>query len=143
MANGAMSKTVIFDTNVLLDLFVFNDVKAIHLKAALLDQKLIGYANSQTLDEFTDVISRPVFGLDDAVQSAILSQWQGLARIVEGPPLSTAPWLCQDPDDQVFLDLAHSLKPCILFSKDLELLKMASRAAKEDILITADYTAWT
>ena len=46
-------------------------------------------------------------------------------------------------DDQVFLDLAHSLKPCILFSKDLELLKMASRAAKEDILITADYTAWT
>jgi len=138
-----MSKTVIFDTNVLLDLFVFNDVKAIHLKAALLDQKIIGYANQQTLDEFAEVISRPVFGLDDAVQSAILSQWQGLARIVEGPPLSTAPWLCQDPDDQVFLDLAHSLKPCILFSKDLELLKMASRAAKEDILITADYTAWT
>jgi putative PIN family toxin of toxin-antitoxin system len=143
MANGAMSKTVIFDTNVLLDLFVFNDVKAIHLKAALLDQKLIGYANSQTLDEFADVISRPVFGLDDAVQSAILSQWQGLVRVVEVPRLSTAPWLCQDPDDQVFVDLAYHLKPCILFSKDLELLKMASRAAKEDILITADYTTWT
>ena len=138
-----MSKTVIFDTNVLLDLFVFNDVKAIHLKAALLDQKIIGYANQQTLDEFAEVISRPVFGLDDAVQSAILSQWQGLARIVEDSQLSRAPWLCLDPDDQVFIDLAHSLKPCILFSKDLELLKMASRAAKEDILITADYTAWT
>jgi len=138
-----MSKTVIFDTNVLLDLFVFNDVKAIHLKAALLDQKLIGYANSQTLDEFAEVISRPVFALDDAVQSAILSQWQGLVRVVEVPRLSTAPWLCQDPDDQVFVDLAYHLKPCILFSKDLELLKMASRAAKEDILITADYTAWT
>ena len=138
-----MSKTVIFDTNVLLDLFVFNDVKEIHLKAALLDQKLIGYANQQTLDEFADVISRPVFGLDDAVQSAILSQWQGLVRVVEVPRLSTAPWLCQDPDDQVFVDLAYHLKPCILFSKDLELLKMASRAAKEDILITADYTAWT
>jgi len=138
-----MSKTVIFDTNVLLDLFVFNDVKAIHLKAALLDQKIIGYANQQTLDEFAEVISRPVFGLDDAVQSAILSQWQGLVRVVEVPRLSTAPWLCQDPDDQVFVDLAYHLKPCILFSKDLELLKMASRAAKEDILITADYTAWT
>jgi len=138
-----MSKTVIFDTNVLLDLFVFNDVKAIHLKAALLDQKIIGYANQQTLDEFADVISRPVFGLDDAVQSAILSQWQGLVRVVEVPRLSAAPWLCQDPDDQVFVDLAYHLKPCILFSKDLELLKMASRAAKEDILITADYTAWT
>ena len=77
-----MSKTVIFDTNVLLDLFVFNDVKAIHLKAALLDQKLIGFANSQTLDEFAEVISRPLFALDDVTQSAILTQWQGLAQIV-------------------------------------------------------------
>jgi len=138
-----MSKSVIFDTNVLLDLFVFHDVKALHLKAALLDKKMTSYANQQTLDEFADVITRPLFALDDAVQSAILSQWQGLVRVVEVPRLSTAPWLCQDPDDQVFVDLAYHLKPCILFSKDLELLKMASRAAKEDILITADYTAWT
>jgi len=137
-----MSKTVILDTNVLLDLFVFNDVKAIHLKAALLDQKLIGFANSQTLDEFAEVISRPLFALDDVTQSAILTQWQGLAQIVENSQLSRAPWLCHDPDDQVFIDLAYHLKPSILFSKDLELLKMASRAAKEHILITADYTAW-
>ena len=143
MAFGAMSKPVIFDTNVLLDLFVFNDVKAIHLKAALLDQKIVGYANQQTLDEFSQVISRSVFALDDAVQSAILAQWQGLVQMLEDTQLSKAPWLCQDPDDQVFLDLAYSLKPCILFSKDLELLKIASRAAKEDILITADYTVRT
>jgi len=56
--------------------------------------------------------------------------------------IQKAPWLCQDPDDQVFLDLAYSLRPCILLSKDLELLKIAPRAAKEDILITSDYTVW-
>jgi len=137
-----MSKSVIFDTNVLLDLFVFHDVKALHLKAALLDKKVTSYANQQTLDEFADVITRPLFALDEVTQSSILTQWQGIALMMNDAQIQKAPWLCQDPDDQVFLDLAYSLRPCILLSKDLELLKIAPRAAKEDILITSDYTAW-
>ncbi|QWD92246.1 putative toxin-antitoxin system toxin component, PIN family [Polynucleobacter asymbioticus] len=137
-----MSKSVIFDTNVLLDLFVFHDVKALHLKAALLDKKVTSYANQQTLDEFADVIARPLFALDAATQSSILTQWQGIALMMNDAQIQKAPWLCQDPDDQVFLDLAYSLRPCILLSKDLELLKIAPRAAKEDILITSDYTVW-
>lgn len=137
-----MSKSVIFDTNVLLDLFVFHDVKALHLKAALLDKKVTSYANQQTLDEFADVIARPLFALHAATQSSILTQWQGIALMMNDAQIQKAPWLCQDPDDQVFLDLAYSLRPCILLSKDLELLKIAPRAAKEDILITSDYTAW-
>ena len=137
-----MSKSVIFDTNVLLDLFVFHDVKALHLKVALLDKKVTSYANQQTLDEFADVIARPLFALDAATQSSILTQWQGIALMMNDAQIQKAPWLCQDPDDQVFLDLAYSLRPCILLSKDLELLKIAPRAAKEDILITSDYTAW-
>jgi len=137
-----MSKSVIFDTNVLLDLFVFHDVKALHLKAALLDKKVTSYANQQTLDEFADVIARPLFALDEVTQSSILTQWQGIALMMNDAQIQKAPWLCQDPDDQVFLDLAYSLRPCILLSKDLELLKIAPRAAKEDILITSDYTVW-
>jgi len=70
----SMSKSVIFDTNVLLDLFVFHDVKALHLKAALLDKKVTSYSNQQTLDEFADVIARPLFALDAATQSSILAQ---------------------------------------------------------------------
>jgi len=137
-----MSKSVIFDTNVLLDLFVFHDVKALHLKAALLDKKVTSYANQQTLDELADVIARQLFTLDEVTQSSILTQWQGIALMMNDAQIQKAPWLCQDPDDQVFLDLAYSLRPCILLSKDLELLKIAPRAAKEDILITSDYTAW-
>jgi len=137
-----MSKSVIFDTNVLLDLFVFHDVKALHLKAALLDKKVTSYANQQTLDEFADVIARPLFALDAATQSSILTQWRGIAIMMNDAQIQKAPWLCQDPDDQVFLDLAYSLRPCILLSKDLELLKIAPRASKEDILITSDYTVW-
>ena len=133
-------QSVIFDTNVLLDLFVFNDFRAIHLKAALQSKKICTLATPKTLEEFADVISRPLFALDELTQADILRQWNLLATTIDDQSLSPAPWHCQDPDDQVFVDLAYSNKPCTLVSKDNQVLKLASRAAKEQVLITADYS---
>lgn len=133
--------TAIFDTNVLLDLFVFNDVRAIHLKQALIDGKIKALATPNTLEEFTDVIARPLFALNPDTQAKIQAQWQGLAKVILDDDLTKAPWLCQDPDDQVFLDLAYSNKPCVLFSKDNEVLRFDKKAAIDGVLITADYTA--
>ena len=132
-------KSVVFDTNVLLDLFVFNDFRALHLKQALLEQKIDALASPKTLEEFSDVISRPLFSLDTAEQEKILLQWSSLARVLSDQSLSPSPWRCQDLDDQVFLDLAFTVKPCILISKDHEVLKFAAQAAKDDVLISADY----
>lgn len=133
-------RVVIFDTNVLLDLFVFNDFRALHLKEALLARHISALATPKTLEEFADVISRPLFSLDQTAQEKIFMQWSSLAKMVGDEDLQKSPWQCQDPDDQVFLDLAYAHKPCTLMSKDNEVLKFASRAAKEQILITADYT---
>jgi putative PIN family toxin of toxin-antitoxin system len=132
-------KSVVLDTNVLLDLFVFNDFRALHLKQALLEQKIDALASPKTLEEFADVISRPLFSLEVADQEKILQQLSSLARVLSDQSLSPSPWRCQDPDDQVFLDLAFTVKPCILISKDHEVLKFAAQAAKEDVLISADY----
>lgn len=134
-------KVVVFDTNVLLDLFVFNDFRALHLKQALIDGKIDALATPSTLEEFADVISRPLFALDEAQQEKIRLQWRGLARILEDTSLVKAPWACQDPDDQVFLDLAYTAKPCNLVSKDNAVLRFAKQAAKEQVLITADYNS--
>ena len=131
--------TVIFDTNVLLDLFVFNDFRAIHLKQALLEKQIDALATPKTLEEFADVISRPLFSLEPAAQETILLQWRSLARILDEEKLLPSPWRCQDPDDQVFLDLAFTAKPCILISKDNEVLKFATKALKENVLITDNY----
>lgn len=133
-------KTVIFDTNVLLDIFVFNDFRAIHIRAALVDKQINALATPKTIEEFADVISRPLFSLDQSTQGQILNEWRKLATIIEDETLISAPWKCQDPDDQVFLDLAHTSKPCVLLSKDNELLKLAKKAAVESILISADYS---
>ncbi|MBU3615696.1 putative toxin-antitoxin system toxin component, PIN family [Polynucleobacter sp. JS-Polo-80-F4] len=135
-------KVVVFDTNVLLDLFVFNDFRALHLKQALIEGKLDALATPITLAEFADVIARPLFSLDEAQQKQIYLQWQNLARVMDEPSLSKAPWTCNDPDDQIFLDLAYTARPCALISKDNEVLRFANKAATEQVLITADYTVF-
>jgi putative PIN family toxin of toxin-antitoxin system len=134
-------KTVIFDTNVLLDIFVFNDFRAIHIMAALVNKQLKALATPKTIEEFADVISRPLFSLGQSTQEKILSEWRNLATIIRDETLDSAPWQCQDPEDQVFLNLAYTSKPCLLLSKDNELLKLAKKAALEDVVISADYNA--
>jgi putative PIN family toxin of toxin-antitoxin system len=132
-------KVLVFDTNVLLDLFVFNDFRAIHLKEALLAGNIDAIATPSTLSEFADVIARPLFSLEKSAQEKILLEWRSLVRVLDDQSVLSSPWTCQDPDDQIFLDLAYTARPCTLISKDNEVLKFAARAAKESILITADY----
>lgn len=132
-------KPVVFDTNVLLDIFVFNDFRAIHLKQALIEKGVDALATPKTIDEFADVMSRPLFSLDRIAQENILTQWRNLARILPDESLITAPWQCQDPDDQVFINLAFTAKPSILISKDNEILKLSNRALKEFVIITDHY----
>jgi putative PIN family toxin of toxin-antitoxin system len=134
-------KSIVFDTNVLLDLFVFNDFRALHLKQALLEHKIDALASLKTLEEFADVISRPLFSLGTAEQEKILLQWKSLSRLLDDQSLLHSPWRCQDSDDQIFLDLAFTAKPCTLISKDNEVLKFAARAVKEGVLISADYNS--
>lgn len=135
-------KPVVLDTNILLDIFVFNDERAVNLKQAIVDGSIPAIASQKTLFEFADVISRPLFKLDEVTQVAILDQWQSLAQQHDDSDLASAPWKCQDPDDQIFLDLAYHFRPSILISKDNAVLHIASRAAQEGILITSDYDAF-
>jgi putative PIN family toxin of toxin-antitoxin system len=135
-------KPVILDTNILLDIFVFNDERTVNLKQAILDGVFPAVASQKTFVELADVISRPLFKLDVVSQESILTQWHSIAQQHDDSNLAPAPWKCQDPDDQIFLDLAYQLRPTILISKDNALLYIASRAAQEDILITSDYNAF-
>ena len=137
----SLMKSVIFDTNVLLDIFVFHDFRAIHLKDALLNQTLDAHASEQTLEELTEVIARPLFSLSQGDQERIVLEWRSLAKMIKDEDIVKAPWECNDKDDQVFLDLAYTAKPCVILSKDNEVLRLASRAAKEGVVITADYKA--
>lgn len=135
-------KPLVLDTNILLDIFVFNDERAANLKQVIVNGSIPVIASQKTLLEFSDVISRPLFKLDSAAQASFLTQWWSIAKLHDDSNLSPAPWKCEDQDDQIFLDLAYQLRPSILISKDNALLRIASRAAQEGILITNDYNAF-
>jgi len=135
-------RPVILDTNILLDIFIFDDVRATDLKQAITTNNVNLIASQKTLEELSDVIARPLFKLDPPCQVAIVEQWQSLVQLYDDSELVPAPWKCQDADDQIFLDLAYQFRPAILISKDNALLQIAKRAAQEQILITNDYNAF-
>ena len=135
-------KPIILDTNILLDIFVFEDVRADRLRNAVLNRQIKTYSNQTSVEELRDVISRPLFALEEGRQAEIMGQWQSLSQSIEDLKLEAAPWKCQDPDDQIFLDLAFTVRPSILISKDNAVLKLATQALKEGVWITADYNAF-
>jgi len=135
-------KHIVLDTNILLDIFVFEDIRADRLRNAVLNRQIKTYSNKTSVEELRDVISRPLFTLEKGRQAEIMGQWQSLSQSIEDVKLEAAPWKCQDPDDQVFLDLAFTVRPSILISKDNAVLKLATQALKEGVWITADYNAF-
>jgi putative PIN family toxin of toxin-antitoxin system len=130
---------VVLDTNILLDILVFDDQRAHPLRGALTNKTIDAVATAQTIEEFQDVISRPQFDLSLEQQKEIDLQWQTWSRILDDVSIEVAPWKCKDRDDQVFINLAYSLRPAILISKDKLVLKIAKRAIKENVVITSDH----
>ena len=131
---------VILDTNILLDLFFFRDPATVHLSAQRRDQQVEVMASDALIREFSGVLKRASFSLSENQQREILQDWLQQTTVIEGPAIESAPWKCRDKTDQMFLDLAYSCRPATLISKDKQVLKLAKRAAKDQVRITSDLT---
>ena len=130
---------LVLDTNVILDLLVFKDpsTKPIRL---LLDAKLVDAVRSEaSMLELIDVIQRPSFKLSEEQQQAILKSWESSSRLLENTTIKPAPFTCRDQDDQVFLDMAYSLRPALLLSKDLCVLELRAIAKHHGVVISNQY----
>lgn len=138
--NGTMAG-IVLDTNVLLDFWVFEDARALPLRAALETGRLLAWRSGPCVDELSDVLSRPRFALTNERRCTILRLWDRLARPCES--VGAAPLTCTDPADQKFLDLAHSTRAGWLVTKDRALLKLARRARAGGLLIVEPAAAVT
>jgi len=132
-------QVTVIDTNVLLDLFVFEAPAAAPLRQALFRQTFQALASAQTLAELRDVIARDKFGLTLEQQHSILNRWQDISTLIDNSLIQRSPWRCKDKADQVFLDLAYTFRPSILLSKDLQVLKFQKRAAKDGVIIDTQW----
>lgn len=134
----SLTGPVVIDTNILLDIFVFQDPATAPLREALFSGALDAVRADITLSEFADVLSRDKFKLTVEQRNEVLAAWQSHSRALTDSEICTSPWKCKDRDDQIFLDLAYTLRPCYLLSKDLQVLKFRKRAAKE-LVVIADH----
>ncbi|MBU3724742.1 MAG: putative toxin-antitoxin system toxin component, PIN family [Burkholderiaceae bacterium] len=134
-----MRSVAVLDTNVLLDLYVFEDPRTVLLKQAIEINTLDCLTCDQAIVELTDVLAREKFRLCTQRQQEILLHWRAASRVVAATEILAAPWRCKDKADQIFLDLAWTHRPCALISKDLQVLRFAKRAFKEGVVISETF----
>jgi uncharacterized protein len=118
---------VVLDTNVVLDLLVFDDPVTRPLGEALAQGTLVAWADGETLLELERVLTLPIFNLDEARQRDVYTRYQRLVSMAPAAFPGSAPELprCRDRDDQKFLLLTARARADWLVSKDKRVLSMA------------------
>ena len=130
---------LVLDTNVILDLLLFKDPSTEPIRLLLSANQVDAVRSEASMLELVDVIQRPAFKLNREDQETILQAWQSNTRLLENTAIEAAPFTCRDPDDQVFLDMAYSLRPALLLSKDLRVLELRAIAKQHGVDISQDY----
>ncbi len=121
---------LVLDTNIVLDVLVFDDPAARPVRDGLQAATLQWIATQAMRDELQRVLAYPqivprlvYYGL---TADGVLSQFDRFARIVDAAPKADV--TCKDADDQKFIDLAVA-RGALLLSKDAAVLSMARRMA--------------
>lgn len=123
-----LAAPVVLDTNIVLDLLLFQDPATLPLRAALEAQRLQWIATTPMRDELARVLTYPyiVKSLAHHQRSAVevLVGFDAQAQITVVAPRASA--VCKDADDQKFIDLAV-VHQALLLSKDKAVLCMKKR----------------
>ncbi|ABF90658.1 PIN domain protein [Myxococcus xanthus DK 1622] len=131
---------VVLDTNVVLDLFVFDDPYTRPLAEALAARTLTAWTDADTLAELGYVLASRNFqpGLGAPHRTAAFERYRAqvhMAPSAESVPTPSLP-RCRDRDDQKFLSLAARAGAAWLVSKDKRVLSMADRAGLSFAILT-------
>jgi len=130
---AARAPRVVLDSNVWIDILVFDDPHTRPIRAALETGALEALIDARCLAELTYVLDYPQFAKREIDKAAALATLARLSQRVEPAPRDDARPLpkCKDRDDQKFLELAHAAGADWLVSKDRAVLKLARRIARD------------
>jgi putative PIN family toxin of toxin-antitoxin system len=133
---------VVLDTNIVLDLWLYQDPATPELQAALNAKSVQWLATQVMRDElervlaYTHIVKRLALGALTAED--ILREFDAHAVLHAIAP--KALFICKDGDDQKFIDLA-ALHKAQLISKDKAVLTMRNRMARLGVAVANRYPA--
>ncbi len=130
---------IVLDSNVLLDLWLFDDPAVRPLRAAIEAGHLRALRSAACDAEFAEVLARRRFKLDPSDCERLLARWSACSAPIA--VIAPAPVVCSDVDDQKFLDAAFSAQAHALLTRDKGLLQLARRAAAAGLTICAPTAA--
>ncbi len=160
-------RTLVLDTNVCLDLFVFRDPRWHALLSALRQSQVRAYTRADCRMEWMLVLAYTKLGLDADQQAAALAEFDQLIALLpvdaahdnsgslsdsnaHGDACSHAGShnqaslpLCRDPDDQKFIELAAQCGAGALVTKDKLVLKLARKMKKLALFRILSPEQWT
>lgn len=149
----AAPQPVVLDTNIVLDLFLFQDPRTEALRQHLFTHQWTWIATPHMRSELERVLtySHIAAKLEFYQLHAqdILNQFDHWATL-HAEPVTKAPYACKDTDDQVFIDLACAvagrcaepdatpdLPRVILLSKDKAVLSMRKRLLRLSVFVSS------
>ena len=126
----------VIDTNIVLDLWLFEDPATIPLRAALQSGAISHLATASMRDELERVLAYPHLvkrmAKSNIQAQDILNRFDEHLLAVE--PAAKALFTCKDPDDQKFIDLAVA-NAVPLLSKDKAILCMKKRLFQSGVVL--------
>ena len=129
-------QTLVIDTNIVLDMWVFDDPRSRPLNEALQSGGLRWLASAEMREELLRVLGYPHLVQRMVLRGVsapdVLAQFDRHAERVA--VAERAPYVCNDADDQKFIDLAVAHQ-ALLISKDKEVLRMKNRLARMAVAV--------
>jgi putative PIN family toxin of toxin-antitoxin system len=124
---------VILDSNIWIDILVFDDPVSRPIVAALESGRLCALIDARCLAELSYVLDYPQFAHRAIDREQALARVSRLSQPLEWVAQDTQAVLpkCKDRDDQKFLELAQAARADWLVSKDRALLKLSRRTARD------------
>lgn len=134
VVNTMTAVSVVLDTNIILDVFIFDDIAAKSVKRALEAGELDWIATQPMRDELARVLAYaqivPRLAFYGLSADDVLAAFDRHARLTEVAAKSRL--TCKDADDQKFIDLAVAAQ-ALLLSKDRHILSMTKRLRAQGV----------
>ncbi len=133
---AAAPMPVVLDTNIVLDLWLYQDAATPVLLEALERNRVQWLATQVMRDElervlaYTHIVKRLAFS--QLTAEDVLAQFDAHAQLM--PIAPKALFVCKDGDDQKFIDLAAEHKTQLI-SKDKAVLTMRNRMARLGVAV--------